>query len=311
MCIAGSARNLSHKAAGLATLALLLCAAASPAEVTRIAPGIYVRQGVTEDATKANADGIANLGFIVGSRAVAVIDPGGSLADGERLRAAIAATTRLPVRYVIMTHVHPDHSFGAAAFLPDHPVFVGHANLPGELAARGAYYQQRLAEVLGDTDAGTPVPPTKLVRTTDTIELGGRTLTLTAWPPAHTDADLTIMDEQTHTLFTGDLLFVGRIPSLDGDLKGWIEALRKLQAMPAARAVPGHGPASVPWPSAGNDEARYLVTLLHDVRAAIARGQDISATIASAAQSERHKWALFDDYNGHNVTIAYKELEWE
>ncbi len=292
-------------------LPLFLCLAAAPAPVTQIAPGIFVRHGETADATKANADGIANIGFIVGDASVAVIDPGGSLIDGERLRAAIRAQTALPIRYVIMTHGHPDHIFGAAAFTQDHPDFVGSARLPADIAARGDYYRQRLAALLGEQNAGTAIPPTHLVKTTDSIDLGNRILTLHAWPPAHSEDDLTIMDAKTSTLWAGDLLFVGRIPSLDGNLKLWIQSLQDLQAIHAACAVPGHGPVSVPWPSAGDAEARYLNTLLHDVRAAIAKGDDIGRAVSTAAQTERGKWALFDDYNGHNVTVAYKELEWE
>ena len=96
-----------------------------------VAPGIWVRPGVHEEATVANQDGIANIGFIIGRDGVAVLDPGGSLADGQALRAALRARTALPIRYVVMTHLHPDHVFGAQAFVDDNPVFVGHARMAG------------------------------------------------------------------------------------------------------------------------------------------------------------------------------------
>src|SRR5271170_373356 len=63
-----------------------------------VAPGIHIRRGIDEDVTAQNEDAIANIGFIVGRDAVAVIDPGGSLTDGERLRAAIRQTTQLPIK---------------------------------------------------------------------------------------------------------------------------------------------------------------------------------------------------------------------
>jgi quinoprotein relay system zinc metallohydrolase 2 len=279
--------------------------------MVQASPGDFVRVGDNAEATAVNLDGIANIGFIIGHNAVAVVDPGGSLADGNRLRATIQATTKLPIRYVIVTHAHPDHAFGAAAFLPDHPVFVGHWRLPAALANRSAYDHARLAAILGDPQTGNPVSPTLLVHDTLSLDLGARILRLQAFPPAHTDTDVVVLDTASGTLWAGDLLFVGRIPALDGNLKTWIAALHELQAMPAARAVPGHGPASVPWPAAGNDEARYLANLLHDVRAAIARGEDIGRTVTTADQTERGNWALFDAYNGHNVTVAYKEVEWE
>ncbi len=280
-------------------------------ELAVAAPGDFVRVGACAEASVANADGIANIGFILGTDGVAVIDPGGSLLDGQRLRAAIRAITNLPIRYVIMTHAHPDHVFGGEAFLPDHPVFVGHWRLPAALATRSAYDHARLAAILGEAVTGDPVPPTLLVHDHLTLDLGGRALSLRAYGRAHTDTDLTVLDQASSTLWAGDLLFVGRIPALEGDLKGWRSALDQISNNPATRAIPGHGPASEPWPDGAADERRYLTLLLRDVRAAIATGKDIDVADATAARGERRKWALFDSYNGHNVVVAYKELQWE
>src|SRR5712671_1944928 len=134
--------------------------------VTEIASGIFVHNGVHEEASAANEDAIANIGFIIGDDAVAIIDPGGSSAEGNGLRAAIRARTDHRIRYVILTHVHPDHIFGAAAFRDDRPDFVGHAKLPGALAQRGGYYLRRLREALGDGAEGSEiVTPTVLVST--------------------------------------------------------------------------------------------------------------------------------------------------
>ena len=276
-----------------------------------IAPGIHIRRGADEDVTQQNDDAIANIGFIVGHDAVAVIDPGGSLTDGERLRAAIRQTTQLPIRYVVMSHVHPDHIFGAPAFQQDRPQFVGHAQLPHTLALREEFYRKRLEQTLGKDRAGGAVAPTLLVQDHTEIDLGGRILQLKAHKLAHTDCDLSVFDPTTGTLLPADLLFVGRIPSLDGSLRGWLEELKALKALPAHRAVPGHGPTSVDWPVGAGDLERYLGVLLRETRAAIASGKDIEAAVSTVAQSEHSRWKLFDDYNGHNVTQAFKELEWE
>src|SRR5271154_544279 len=107
-----------------------------PARMTEVAAGVHIRCGVTEDASPTNDDAIANIGFVVGRDSVAVIDPGGSLEDGESLRLAIRTVTDLPIRFVVLSHVHPDHIFGAAAFQAEQPVFVGHARLPEQLADR-------------------------------------------------------------------------------------------------------------------------------------------------------------------------------
>ncbi len=286
-------------------------AGALPAGLTQVAPGDFVRVGACAEATRENQDAIANTGFIVGRDAVAVIDPGGSLNDGKMLRAALRAVTDLPVRYVIMTHDHPDHVFGGAAYVPDHPIFVGHWRMPAGLASRVAFDHARLAALLGPAATGWPIAPTMLVHGTATLDLGGRALTLQSYPAGHTDTDLTVFDWATATLWTGDLVFSQRVPALDGNLAGWISVIGELQRLPAIRAVPGHGPAVLPWPDGANNELRYLSVLRHDVRAAIAAGRDIPETVATAAAGERTKWALFDAYNGRNVTEAFRELQWE
>ena len=294
----------------LGTTAVRAQTAALP--VTEIASGIFVHNGVNEEASAANDDAIANIGFIIGDEAVAVIDPGGSFAEGSALRAAIRARTDRPIRYVILTHVHPDHIFGAAAFRGDHPEFVGHAKLPGALAQRGDYYLRRLQGALGAEASGTEiVPPTVLVSDKLDLDLGHRRLTLRAHGPAHTDNDLTVFDQSTRTFWVADLLFVDRIPAIDGSLIGWLKRLDELAAIPADRAVPGHGPVSVAWPAAAEPERRYLAAVARDTRAAIKSGIGIANAYQHVANSERGKWLLFDEYHPRNVTASYKELEWE
>jgi len=298
-------------------LAGALCSTLSPTVARsqpppgEVAPGLFVRQGLHEDANAANRDAIANLAFIIGGEAVAVIDPGGSRADGEALRQAIRARTALPISYVVMTHGHPDHLFGAEAFVQDRPEFIGHARLPEMLAARGEFYRQGLERILGPGQAGTAVPPGRLIEDRAEIDLGGRQLTLTAHPMAHSAADLSVIDHGAQVLLAGDLLFVDRVPSLDGSLKKWIAVLGDLMKLPLEHAVPGHGPPLVPWPAAGQPLMRYLTGLRDETRRAIAKGVPLEKAVNIVGRGERGKWRLFDDYQGHNVTEAYRELEWE
>ena len=306
--------RIARVIAALSLLGIATLARAGTAElpVSEVATGIFVHAGTIALMTRENEGDIANVGFIVGDDAVAVIDTGGSLREGEALLAAVRARTPKPIRYVINTHGHPDHVFGNAAFVAGDTVFVGHIKLPQALATRGPYYLDNFRRIMGSEliDPVKIIAPTLLVSDTMTLDLGSRRLSLRAWRTGHSDSDVSVYDETTKTLFAGDLVFLRHIPVMDGSIRGWLDTLKELQTIPAQRVVPGHGPVS-DWPAALTDERRYLSTLLSDVRVLNKNGEPIRAAAEKAAEEERPRWELFGDYNARNATAAFSEIEWE
>lgn len=305
--------TLCHLAVTLSCLATAAQADLAPLPVKLAAPGIYVHIGRQQTADASNRGDIANIGFIVGDRCVAVIDTGGSPAVGERLRLAVRAATPRPICYVINTHMHPDHVLGNVAFRGngESPEFVGHAHLAAALATRAAIYRRALERDTGErVDAGDVVLPDRLVKATLDLDLGGRRLQLRAWPTAHTDNDLTVFDEATGTLWLADLLFVEHTPAVDGSLRGWLAVMAELAAMNPQRVICGHG-ETADWRAALAAQERYLRVLLDGTRAAIRSGKSLAQAVESVGRSEQGRWLLFDDFHRRNVTAAYAELEWE
>jgi quinoprotein relay system zinc metallohydrolase 2 len=297
---------------------LLCCAfsadtsAAPVFNLSEPAPGVFVHVGQQLALDVPGHDDIANIGFIVGRRCVAVIDTGGSVHIGRALYAAIVKQTKTPVCFVINTHDHVDHVLGNLAFASAKPSFVGSSRLREALARdRDFFVKQYGSDLDSPPTVGQIIAPDRLVQSELELDLGGRILKLRAWPKAHTNCDLTVLDVQTRTLWTGDLLFRQRLPALDGSVKGWLSAIAELAQTPAALVVPGHGPATHDLALALTPERTYLQALEDGVRGEIAAGKPMDDAIAHVGLMEKSQWILWENVHPHNVARAFEELEWE
>ncbi len=284
--------------------------------MSELAPGVFVHFGAVEDWLPENGGDVANLGFVVGTRCVAVIDTGGTPQLGRRLRAAAARTSAVPICYVINTHAHPDHVLGNSGIAPvaGEPAlqFVASQKFNAAMSAREPFYTGALKRDFGIALAHEAVVyPTVFVERTMQLDLGGRQLVLTAWPTAHTDNDLTVFDTQTRSLFTGDLLFVQHMPVIDGNLRGWLAVMGELAKVEAALVIPGHGAASADWPAALAHQREYLEAVLRETRAAIKARVTLPRAVDNVARDAAASWSLGDRFHRRNVTAAYAELEWE
>ena len=286
------------------------CGQGTPLKVTQIAPGVFVHRGQHDVPTPANAGDLANLGFVIGETAVAVIDAGGSRQVGEGLYAAIRAQTDLPIEWVILTHMHPDHVLGASVFQEAGARVVGHRNLGLALANRAQSYATAMQRLMGPK----AYLGTRLIAPAEApaqIDLGGRILDLTAHPTAHTSTDVTVLDRASGTVFMGDLVFAQHLPALDGSILGWQSVLEGMTRQDVRQIVPGHGPAPMDWPGGADATRAYLAALTEETRAAIAAGESMRQAIRHLGESQRRHWLMFDEFNKRNATAAYKELEWE
>jgi quinoprotein relay system zinc metallohydrolase 2 len=281
-------------------------------DLTEIAPGVLAHAGQAQPLSPANQGDIANLGVVIGDT-VAVIDPGGSRAIGEGLYAAIRRITDKPISHVILTHMHPDHLYGAEVFAEAGAEIIAHRNLPSGLERRAAIWAETIPRQIGALAMlGTrAIPPDRTVAAPQDIVLGGATLRLDPVATAHTDNDLTAFHLESGTLFTGDLVFAGLTPSLDGSLTGWLAWLALPPDPVPRRIVPGHGPISMPWAEGTAPLRAYLTALADQTRAAIRAGEAMSTAASHVGTDQRKDWQGFDEINARNAIAAFKELEWE
>jgi len=281
--------------------------------VSEAAPGLFVHQGQHALPDRSNAGDTANLGFIIGRDAVAVIDAGGARQIGEQLYATLRQKTTLPVRWLILTHMHPDHIMGASAFVDAGAQVLVHERFPAALAARADVYLDRLTTDLGaELAIGSEiVAADAVVSDRLQINLGARSLLIEAHPVAHTDNDLTILDETSGTWWLSDLLFDGHLPSVDGSILGWRALMDELTERPTAQVIPGHGGPVLPWPEGAAPMLAYFDALIAQTREALQLGESLGTALTHLGHDLGDGWELFETFNPLNATASYLELEWE
>lgn len=289
------------------------------AAVTETAPGHFVHEGRVADFVPDSAGDLANTGFIAGSSGVAVIDSGTTRQVAEALYLAVRLSSTLPITHHIITHVHPDHSLGAEVFKEAGAEVIGSAGLRPAALNANPVFSDNLLRLLGPRafHGTSPITPDRGIESAETINLGGRPLHLQAWPTSHTNSDLTVIDENSATIWMGDLAFLDHLPALDGSIVGWIQLLSRMAGSPdgfeysVSQMVPGHGKAPVEFPDGVVPTLGYLETLAAEVRQSISDGESLTEATKHIGKAQRGDWQLFDEYHLRNVTNAYVELEWE
>ena len=205
-----------------------------------------------------------NLGISIGDDGVVVIDDQfENMAPA--IKGAIAELTDQPVRFLVNTHFHGDHSGGNEAFIADGTTIVAHHNVHKRLNS------ETTSELFGRTSAARPDASPQLTYSTDMVfHLNGQEAQLIHTPNAHTDGDTIIYFATADVLHMGDNYFNGLFPYIDtgagGNVDGMIAAHQKALALagPNTKIIPGHGPLATKADlKAAND-------MLIDVRARVA-----------------------------------------
>jgi glyoxylase-like metal-dependent hydrolase (beta-lactamase superfamily II) len=304
----------------LAAVALAGGAAADPPpdpvlSPVRVAPRVYVVQGEAGVASAANRGFNSNAAFVVTRDGVVVVDALGTPALGRALVRAIRGVTSRPIRRVILTHYHADHLYGLQA-LRDAGAEIwaraeGRAYLEGEEGRRRL--EQRRRDLPGWFDASTePVPADRWLTHDTRFDLGGVRFELTYLGPAHAPDDLVVALPHDGVVFSGDVIFGGRLPYVgEADGRRWLAAIDRLLALRPRLLVPGHGPPARD-PAAHLALTRdYLLYLREVMGAAVQDLVPFEEAYAAADWSRYSGLPAFEPANRINAYGTYLELERE
>lgn len=214
----------------------------------KLAPHSYYVQGLAGAASSANQGFMSNAGFVVTSDGVVVFDSLGSPPLGAELIRQIRKITDQPIRRVIVSHYHADHIYGLQAYKALGAEIWAHKRGKEYLASDEAAKRlvQRREALFPWVDETTRlVPADKWLDGNTRFEMGGMHFELHYAGPAHSPEDMVLFVKEDSLLFSGDLVFKGRIPFVgEADSKAWLEALDRLIKLEPRIMVPGHGQAS-------------------------------------------------------------------
>lgn len=271
-------------------------------------------EGVPGVATD-NQGFVSNAGFVVTGDGVVVFDALGTPSLAHKLLKLIREVTDEPIKRVISSHYHADHIYGLQVFEDLGAEIIAPAGVSRYLQSDSA--AERLEERQFSLDPWVNentrlVLPDRLVSEGLKFKLGEVDFTISYIGAAHSDADQTMFIEPDKVLFSGDIIFEGRIPFIgNGDTAQWLETLRHMETGGLKVLVPGHGPASTSLDDTIALTRRYLEYMREQLGAAVDDLQPFSEVYDAIDWSEFSDLPAFADSNRINAYQVYLSLEAE
>jgi glyoxylase-like metal-dependent hydrolase (beta-lactamase superfamily II) len=258
-----------------------------PEFAREIAPGVIV-------LPDQHIDLVPNIGIVIGTDAVLVVDCGLGRENGKRvLHKAMEMAGEKPL-LLTSTHFHPEHAFGAGAF-KDHATIITNTTQADELREKGAFYLNIFRGFGPDAHKALEgvelVMPDETYQGEKTIDLGGRQVVLRELTGGHTRGDQIVFLPHEQVLFTGDLVENHLFPILfdqDASTNRWIEELASMMHLSPATVVPGHGePGKVELMQEVRD---LLIFVREEVNRRIKEGQTLDLIDQEAARIIKERY---------------------
>ena len=283
-------------------------------EVKKVSEHVYYVEGLPGIATD-NEGFISNAGFIVTSNGVVVFDSLGTPSLAHKLVKKIKTVTDQPIKKVVVSHFHADHIYGLQVFEELGAEIIApygaQKYIRSDVAKQRLEERQFSLEPWVNENTRLVLPDTTVSKSTE-FTLGGLTFTINFMGKAHSDGDLTMLVEPDKVLFSGDIIFQGRIPFVgSADSKKWLETLTRLETEGLTALVPGHGPASNKPGNTISLTRSYLAHLRQVMGVGIEDFTPFDEVYADADWSEFKDLPAFDEGNRINAYQVYLSMEAE
>lgn len=302
--------------ASLLTLAILLGsnlpAGADVLEIQEVTEGVWSFVGPLEQRNPENLGNNATFGLVVTPDGAVLIDPGGSERGAAMIDQAIKELTDEPVRYVIDTGGQDHRWLGNSYWQGKGAIVIAATSAVDDQQARYSMQMTTLSQLIGDGLDGTIASYADITFENEyVLEIGGKTIEIHHRAPAHTPGDSFVWIPESNTVFTGDIVFVGRVLGIMeySNSAEWLDAFDAIEALNPKHLVPGHGTATT-MKVARADTYEYLTNLRSQIGAHIASGGGIIKSV-NVDQSAFSYLDQFEALAGRNAQAVFEQMEWE
>jgi glyoxylase-like metal-dependent hydrolase (beta-lactamase superfamily II) len=280
----------------------------------RLSDHVYLVQGEAGIATD-NEGFISNAGVVVTGDGVVVFDALGTPSLADLLLSKIREITDKPIVRVITSHYHADHIYGLQVFEEQGAEVwapVGAEKYLRSQNARERLEERRFSLDPWVNDSTRLVEPDRYIGEQENFSLGGVRFTVSPVGAAHSDGDLTLYVEPDRILFSGDIIFEGRVPFMgDANSRHWLEVVERMEDQQLVALVPGHGAAAEHPNRAIATMRRYLSYLRETMSAAVEEFVPFDEAYAAADWSEFEGLPAFAEANRRNAYQVYLSIEAE
>jgi len=280
----------------------------------QVSEHVYFVEGVPGIPTD-NEGFISNAGVVVTGAGVVVFDALGTPSLANKLLEKIREITDQPVVRVVVSHYHADHIYGLQVFADLDAEILAPVGSDLYLASENA--RERLEDrrftldpwVNDDTRL---VYPDQMLKHGTRFRLGDVDFTVTVVGNAHSDGDMTLYVEPDRVLFSGDIIFEGRVPFLgDSNTKHWVQVLERMEHEKLVALVPGHGGVAEKPNETIRLTRRYLAFLREQMKQAVDEMLPFDEVYAGIDWSEFEALPAFAEANRRNAYQVYLSLEEE
>jgi len=279
----------------------------------KIADGVYAIIGDLAGPSYANDGQNSNLGFIVTDEGVVAINSGASFKVAQAFHAAIQTVTKKPLKYVINVNSQPHYWLGNAYFKGLNVPILAHQDADKVMREMGGYQLDAAKGFLKDKAKGTEMAyATEVLSGDKDIQLGGQTIRIVHFGPAHTPGDVAIWLPAKQILFAGDLVFTERLLAMlpVGSTAGWVKAFDAAMDLKPEIIIPGHG-AKTTMQAAKTDTRDYLTYMRDGAKQVFEKGGGIQDAVNKIDQSRFKHLVNYDTLARRNAHQVFTEIEQE